>query len=476
MMKRLTFRLTVMLMIGCNSSSAYTLHENISTTVFWAGEKGSEANHNIPNIASAWDDMWMMHYNGIDDPDHREGWHPAGFTPKENPFYFALPFNDFDENGEKKANLTDYIPWATSSDANNTSICKNRWIKITKGTETAYAQWEDVGPFGEDDKAYVFGTSQPQNTVNDNAGLDVSPAVRDYLSLNDIDKTDWQFVDEEDVPNGPWKEIITTGNVKWVEWYRPKVDTTWQWQLQGDINTSYNVEVYDIDLFDTNTSVIASLHQKGKKVICYFSAGSWEDWRDDKDDFPSSVIGNDMDGWEGEKWLDISNEALHPIMEARLDLAVQKGCDGVEPDNVDGYTNNTGFDLNASDQLEYNKFIATQAHERGLSVGLKNDLDQVATLEPFFDFSVNEQCHVYNECDKLQPFIDANKPVFNAEYAQKYVDNTNGQRDELCAQSNNMKMKTLVLPLDLDDSFRYSCFDNEHRWGQFCNALFYLIN
>jgi len=168
---------------------------------------------------------------------------------------------------------------------------------------------------GEDDKAYVFGTSQPQNTVNDNAGLDVSPAVRDYLGLNDIDKTDWQFVDEEDVPDGPWKEIVTTVNVTWIDWYRPKVDTTWQWQLQGEINKSYNVEVYDIDLFDTNTSVIDSLHQKGKKVICYFSAGSWEDWREDKDDFPSSVLGNDMDGWEGEKWLDISNEALHPIME-----------------------------------------------------------------------------------------------------------------------------------------------------------------
>ncbi|WP_294958828.1 hypothetical protein, partial [Sulfurovum sp.] len=94
------------------------MHENISTTIFWVGEKGSEANHNIPNIASAWDDMWMMHYNGIDDPDNREGWYPTDFEPKENPFYFALPYNNFDGNGEKKENLTSYIPWMTSNNAN----------------------------------------------------------------------------------------------------------------------------------------------------------------------------------------------------------------------------------------------------------------------------------------------------------------------------------------------------------------------
>jgi len=143
---------------------------------------------------------------------------------------------------------------------------------------------------------------------------------------------------------------------------------------------------------------------------------------------------------------------------------------------MDGYTNDTGFDLNASDQLAYNKFIATQAHERGLSVGLKNDLDQVVALEPFFDFSINEQCHIYNECDKLQLFIDADKPVFNAEYAQKYVDNTNKARDVLCAQSNKMKIKTLILPLDLDDTFRYSCFDSAYTWKQFGNVLLYLLN
>jgi len=239
-------------------------------------------------------------------------------------------------------------------------------------------------------------------------------------------------------------------------WYRPTTNTSWQWQLQGEVNTSYDVDVYDIDLFDSDISLIESLHNSGKKVICYFSAGSWENWREDKDDFPISALGRDMDGWAGEKWLDISNENIALVMKKRLDLAVKKGCDGVEPDNVDGYTNNTGFSLSANDQLAYNKFIANEARKRGLSVGLKNDVDQVVELLPYFDFAINEQCHIYNECDKLLPFVNSNKPVFNAEYAQKYVDN-NSERDNMCTESTSLKFKTLVLPLDLDDSFRYSC-------------------
>ena len=234
-------------------------------------------------------------------------------------------------------------------------------------------------------------------------------------------------------------------------WYKPNTNTSWQWQLQGDINTAYDVELYDIDLFDSKKSLIKSLKNDGKKVICYFSAGSYENWREDKDKFPKEALGKDIDGWEGEKWLDISNEKLAPIMRARLDLAIQKGCDGVEPDNIDGYTNNTGFDLSADDQLAYNKFIANEARKRGLSVGLKNDLDQIVELEPYYDFSLNEQCHKYNECDKMQAFIDANKPVFNAEY------NNNNERDTICADAIVLKFKTLILPLDLDDSFRYSC-------------------
>ena len=240
-------------------------------------------------------------------------------------------------------------------------------------------------------------------------------------------------------------------------WYTPTLGTSWQWQLSGVINTSYPVKLYDVDLFDTSTATINELHNQGKKVICYFSAGSYEDWREDKASFNSAVLGNTLDGWVGEKWLDISSSQLEPIMKSRLDLAVRKQCDGVEPDNVDGYTNNTGFALSSQDQLNYNKFLANEAHARNLSIGLKNDLDQIQELESYFDFSVNEQCHEFNECSSLAPFINHDKAVFNAEYKAVFVNNTANQRDLMCANALSEKFQTLVLPLNLDDSFRFSC-------------------
>jgi hypothetical protein len=235
------------------------------------------------------------------------------------------------------------------------------------------------------------------------------------------------------------------------------LNTNWQWQLQGEVNKDYNVVLYDIDLFDSNASIIDSLQNEGKKVICYFSAGSYEEWRSDANNFPKESLGNNLDGWEDERWLDIRHEAIREIMKERLDLAKEKGCDGVEPDNVDGYSNNTGFDLTSDDQIQYNKFLANEAHQRGLSIGLKNDLDQIEILEQFFDFAVNEQCHEYDECALLQPFVVHSKPVFNVEYADQYVNNTNEARDTLCNDANIENFRTLVLPLLLDDSFRYSC-------------------
>ena len=188
------------------------------------------------------------------------------------------------------------------------------------------------------------------------------------------------------------------------------VTATWQWQLQGELNTSYDVDVYDIDLFDTPTELIASLHADGRTVICYFSAGSRENYRPDADDFAPSAIGNRLDGWDNENWLDVRDASVRAVIEARLDLAAEKGCDGVEPDNVDGHMNESGFDYTAADQLDFNRFLAEAAHARGLLVGLKNALDQVPALVGSFDFAVNEQCFEYDECDALQPFLEAASP------------------------------------------------------------------
>ena len=197
-------------------TSKYPLHKNISTTYFWAGEEADGDNKNISNLPSAWDEDWVKHFGGVDNPDKRNGYLPAGFTPKENPFYFALPYNDFDEDGNQKNDPEAIATWSKGKKfGEEESMCKNQWIAITKNGKTVYAQWEDVGPFGEDDKAYVFGNGTPKSKENKHAGLDVSPAVRGYLSLEDIDKTDWQFVDAKDVPDGPWKNIITTSQTYW---------------------------------------------------------------------------------------------------------------------------------------------------------------------------------------------------------------------------------------------------------------------
>lgn len=248
--------------------------------------------------------------------------------------------------------------------------------------------------------------------------------------------------------------INNVGSV--ITWYKPAAGVKWQIQLSGKVNPSYPVALYDIDMFDSPDGLIQALHASGKHVICYFSAGSSENWRPDFSKFQPTDMGNPLEGWPGERWLDVRSANVRQIMQARMDTAKQKGCDGVDPDNVDGYTNKPGFPLTAQDQINYNSFLANNAHQRGLAVALKNDMDQIKNLASLFDFSVNEQCFQYDECDKLQPFIALNKPVLNIEYKKAYVSNAT-QRAALCKTSISKKFSTLILPLGLNDKFRYSC-------------------
>ena len=145
-------------------------------------------------------------------------------------------------------------------------------------------------------------------------------------------------------------------------------------------------------------------------------------------------------------------------MRGRLDLAVTKGCDGVDPDNMDGFTNATGFPLTQIDQVSYDRWMANSAHNRGLSVGLKNTGDLASQLVAYFDFELNEQCWEYDECDQLVPFISAGKPVFNIEYPGSLAA-ANTAKPDVCTQANDADMRTLLLPLDLDGSWRVSCDD-----------------
>jgi hypothetical protein len=244
----------------------------------------------------------------------------------------------------------------------------------------------------------------------------------------------------------------STNSARWT----PSVTDTWQWQLKGAIDTSVAATVYDIDLFDAPQATIDALKAQGRRVVCYFSAGSSENWRSDFARFAAADMGNPLDNWPGERWLDTRSANVRAIMQSRLDLAVSKGCDGVEPDNMDAYQNGPGFALDGPTQLDYNRFIAREARARGLAVGLKNDVDQLATLEPEFDFAVNEQCHQYTECDGYSVFASKGKPVFNAEYDARWANDATA-RNALCAASRAAGLRTLVLPLELDGSFRYSC-------------------
>lgn len=220
-------------------------------------------------------------------------------------------------------------------------------------------------------------------------------------------------------------------------------------QLQGQVNLDTPAKLYDIDLYDTTEATIATLKDQGKIVICYFSAGSYEDWRIDAALFPKVALGNNLDGWPGEKWVDVRNEGVRKIMADRMTLAKKKGCDGVDPDNVDGYTNKPGFPLTMAHQIDYNKFLATTAHSKGLLIGLKNATDQVTALVDYYDFSIVESCNVYNECARYSPFIAQNKAVLLAEYTKFSA--------AICASTRSLNFTTVFFNQALDGKLMTPC-------------------
>ncbi|MEV7520797.1 endo alpha-1,4 polygalactosaminidase [Streptomyces sp. NPDC091371] len=247
---------------------------------------------------------------------------------------------------------------------------------------------------------------------------------------------------EEDEPAPSWPDQAPG------ERWQPRPGTGWQWQLTGKLDTSVKAPVYDVDGFTTTKQQVAALKKAGRKTICYLSTGAWEDFRPDADAFPESTRGKG-NGWEGERWLDIRRlSELEPLIAKRFDMCREKGFDAVEPDNMDAYRNDSGFPLTADDQLRYNRLIAKLAHDRGLAVGLKNDLDQIPELVGDFDFAVNEQCAQYAECERLTPFVEAGKAVFHAEYELT--------PDRFCKVARELKLSSLQKRYDLD-AWRRPC-------------------
>ena len=198
-------------------------------------------------------------------------------------------------------------------------------------------------------------------------------------------------------------------------WIMPQ-HLSWYWQLTGKVKNDEPVAAYDIDGFENSAAEVATLHAQGKHVICYIDVGTAEDFRPDYSELPVSVLGR-SNGWPGERWLDIRQlSVLEPIMAARLQMCREKGFDAVEPDNIEGYANDTGFPLTAQEQLTYNEWVAEEAHSLGMAVLQKNDSEQTPELEPYFDGALSEQCNQYRECADFQPYLIAGKPVLNAEY------------------------------------------------------------
>jgi hypothetical protein len=200
--------------------------------------------------------------------------------------------------------------------------------------------------------------------------------------------------------------------------WRPAPTTApWQWQLQGKVNTGVEAGVYDVDGFETSAATVRTLHRLGRRVICYLDVGSWESYRPDADRFPRSAIGRRYEGFPDERWLDVSRFRLFAApLERRIGICASKGFDAVEPDNLAGWENKTGFRIGRGDQLRFNRWIARQVHRRGMAVALKNDGRQASQLVGPFDFAIVEECFQYEECGLYRPFVRRDKAVFEAEY------------------------------------------------------------
>lgn len=224
---------------------------------------------------------------------------------------------------------------------------------------------------------------------------------------------------------------------RWV----PPQHITWYWQLQGRIRHE-RVAAYDVDGFETPASKVASLHAEGRHVICYLDVGTWERWRPDASRFPKSVLGRG-NGWPGERWLDIRRlKILKPIMRRRLHMCASKGFDAVEPDNIEGYANRTGFPITAGQQLRYDRWIAETAHSLRLAVFQKNDAAQATQLHTLFDGALTEECHRFGECGEYRPYLREGKPVLDAEYSLP--------RSRFCAADRKAGMMGVRFSLALD--------------------------
>jgi hypothetical protein len=238
------FAAAAVALAACSTGSArpqsrqHPWHTNIVATTFWVGEVVDPSASDGSQTVSTYDANWLANYGGCDGVvqdgvcrterrDASNDFYPTWMTPKQNPFYLDLPFDDIN-NSAAFARRGAAVPWANDpgyrgrADDPTVSFMKNRWVELRKGGTTCYGQLQDAGPAVYDDAAYVFGSDdrRPANTRFNGAGLDASPALNGCLGFRELDgqtdRLDWRFVEKADVPDGPWTRIVTTQPV--VRW------------------------------------------------------------------------------------------------------------------------------------------------------------------------------------------------------------------------------------------------------------------
>jgi hypothetical protein len=232
--------------------------------------------------------------------------------------------------------------------------------------------------------------------------------------------------------------------------WRPAIGSTWQIQ-QGAVDTlpTLRAQVYNIDLFDNNSTTIAALHELGRRVICSFSAGTLETWRPDASTFEKTAIGSSVQGSQNQSWLDTRQQSVRQIMAARIKLARDSGCDGVDPNHIDGYssTYSTGFPLTTNTAADYVQYLANAAHTLDIAVGLHNAPELINETLDVVDWQLNEGCVTDGVCGEYQSFVWAGKPVFHIEYA------TNASvavLDQACNANGTKQFSTLIKKEQLD--------------------------
>jgi endo-alpha-1,4-polygalactosaminidase (GH114 family) len=278
--------------------------------------------------------------------------------------------------------------------------------------------------------------------------------------------------------------------------WQPTVGEKWQIVISQPVDTTTTIipsdaTVYDVDLFYSSKEDIASMKAQGKKVICYYSAGSAENWRPDYKEFAQSDMGEGLVGWEGENWLNIRSEAVLNVMKERIKMASDKGCDAIDPDNmgkhltqvftlslsikpykriptyfsIDGYSNGGGgFSLTQQDSIQYLQNQAAAAASYGMSTGLKNAQEILPQVLDIVQFAVNEECAAdegQTACTEYNSLLAAGKPVFHIEYLDEQNNESNAKAqdsvvDKYCLMSTiGSQLSTVIKYLALDGFVEY---------------------